>query len=304
MNADVAELRRRFLQKADEGKFLVCRDCGVEQPQKGVAIAHELYHSNPRPGFACAICGTEFRSFGERNGHELRFHNLQRHLLDERDESAVRITRAQLATADNFGFLFANVQLDAKRSLHPPTSAAAASMDEITKRMLGAWIPGSCYYCTLCQLNCLNMYTRIQHERYHRKGANWLCSLCTQRGYNQTHRNRHEFEIHRYQRPPHTRLWKDAVKIPWEQRQHLTNMRENFDQIQERAMDPGGSPATQLNGASTSAAPVAPVEAPKAEVEFAVLQSDEPRVFSPSPTPNEPPKSHYRPPNWTSSVVP
>ncbi|KAI6239974.1 hypothetical protein M3Y99_00511600 [Aphelenchoides fujianensis] len=292
MNADVAELRRRFLEKADEGRFLVCRDCGVEQPNAGAALAHNLWHIKPRPGPACSICGSQYRAWTERNAHELRVHCFVRHPSDEREDGPVRLTREQLATADNLGFLLAHVQYDAKRSLHPPTSAAAASMDEITKRMISAWIPGSYYYCSLCELNCLNMYTRIQHESFHRKGANWMCSVCSQRGYNQTHRNGHEQEIHWFHRPPHTRLWKDAVKIPLDQRHHLTNVRENFDQIQERATDPGGSPAVQSNGASTSAAPAAtaaPVEAPKAEVKFTVLQSDEPRVFSPSPTAHEPP---------------
>ncbi|KAI6240225.1 hypothetical protein M3Y99_00480100 [Aphelenchoides fujianensis] len=295
MDADVADLRRRFLQKADEGKFFVCRECGVEQPNYTAAAAHKISHVDLRPRPACSICGTLCKSIGERNAHELRFHCLQRHPLDEWDESAIRLTREQLAKADNFGFLTAHVQHEAKPSAHQPTRAAAASLDEITKRMLAAWIPGSYYECTLCGLNCLNMYIRVQHEAFHRKGANWLCSVCTQRGYNQPHRNGHEQAIHQFFRPPHTRFWKDAVKIPWDQRQNLMNVRENFDQIQERATDPGRSPAPQPNEASTSAAPAAlaaPVEAPKApkaEVEFTILQSDEPRIFSPSPTPPEPP---------------
>ncbi|KAI6220134.1 hypothetical protein M3Y99_01615300 [Aphelenchoides fujianensis] len=238
--AAIADLHDRLLRKADNGE-LICRCCGIECLNAAHRWNHEAAHTRQRPdGAFCSVCCESFASANLRNDHEHRCHYLKRYQSDWHDRRAIRLSWGQLQRVENVGFLFDRIQAHAKPTAEEPKwpTMLPATMDDVVQRMLSAdrFKPDgqSVFDCGICSTNCIDFSIRLKHEHAHEMGAKYRCSVCAFLLSSPALRHKHELQLHRYTRPPHTREWTEAVKIPPNEWSKLPNVKENFQAIQRR----------------------------------------------------------------------
>ncbi|KAI6226536.1 hypothetical protein M3Y99_01277700 [Aphelenchoides fujianensis] len=210
--AKAAAVRGRVLREVASGK-LFCTTCGVECPNRQELEAHGAAHGQAGLPAVCAICGLRFEDCKKRNVHEHNLHNFHRSGADREKNGAVSVAKGQLAAVENVGFLFGSIQATAAPSSSCSFSTAATAR-EIEEKMFRSTGVQSAFACYVCHLRFLHVCHRRGHEVNHEKGAEFKCSVCQQLAMSAELRNGHEALAHACERPPGTRHWKEAVRIP------------------------------------------------------------------------------------------
>ncbi|KAI6241070.1 BAR domain-containing protein [Aphelenchoides fujianensis] len=210
-----------------------CTTCGVECPNRQELEAHAAAHGQAGLPAVCAICGLRFEDCRKRNAHEHNLHSFQRAGADREKNGAVLVANSQLAAVENVGFLIGRIQ----------ATVAPAGDREKMFRSTGVQ---SAFACYVCGLRFLHVCHRRGHEVNHEKGAEFKCSVCQQLAMSAELRNAHEALAHACERPPGTRHWKEAVKIPRELHSELLSVGMNFAAIQARASSPPVHSAVRL----------------------------------------------------------